>query len=219
MKDIQHPEDLSCPKFNGRSCDCRCCHDIVDLESQMLEMARRLMNMKAAKNKTHSLINRRLPPEILSAVFLDCLPTSEELDYCCKIEHPFDFYPLQLWNVCSHWRDIAWSTPDLWCQLSLALYADQLEEKAVLLADLAREWLDRSGGLPLSVHILMQSDDNAFYNNQTNFTIQHPVIEVLKMYSHRWQDLSLRMWVPCISQMGIDVAEIPILRTLKMWPR
>lgn len=181
-------------------------------------MVQWLRELKSEKNETHSLINKWLPPEILSAIFVDCLATLEELDYCCKHEHWVNFSPLQLGNVCCHWHDITWSMPSLWCQLSLTLYSDQLGERASLLADLTCKWLDRSGSLPLSLYVLMKSNDNTFYNNQSNFTIQHPVIKIVKMYLQWWQDLYLWMWVPCVSQMGTDIMEIPILQTLKLWP-
>ncbi|KAJ7649376.1 hypothetical protein DFH06DRAFT_901717, partial [Mycena polygramma] len=56
-----------------------------------------------------------LPPEILSGIFVECLPTHEHR------ARPFPVTPpLSLAQVCRHWRSIALLTSELWSYLDLA---------------------------------------------------------------------------------------------------
>lgn len=144
-------------------------------------------DLKLERNRTHSLVNQRMPTEILSTVFAYCIPSPRELEYFFEHQRPVMLTPLQLGRICHHWRDVAWSTPALWNQIFVFLKSEQLGETASLLADLACEWLDRSGALPLSFYI--QMDDNDFYDTTQSLGQGHPVLEIVEQDSQRWQDL------------------------------
>ncbi|KAJ7639265.1 hypothetical protein FB45DRAFT_702489, partial [Roridomyces roridus] len=58
-----------------------------------------------------------LPPEIMSEMFIHCLPTKRSgLDSFNFAEAPF-----LLSRVCSRWRQIVLSTPELWKELEIDL--------------------------------------------------------------------------------------------------
>ncbi|KAF9459495.1 hypothetical protein BDZ94DRAFT_1312308 [Collybia nuda] len=57
---------------------------------------------------------QRIPPEILSAIFIECLVET-------RVELPprrrgpgHESYPWVLGHVCSHWSTVLWSTPEIW---------------------------------------------------------------------------------------------------------
>ncbi|KIJ13172.1 hypothetical protein PAXINDRAFT_50824, partial [Paxillus involutus ATCC 200175] len=73
-------------------------------------------NKMIASMKTHqgfiSCI-RRFPPEVLGEIFVQCLPGDTYI-------HPGpDTVPLLLTGICKGWRQVALSTPRLWCSLRI----------------------------------------------------------------------------------------------------
>jgi hypothetical protein len=87
---------------------------------------------------------RRLPPEVLSEVFLHCLPDKAFVDPA-----PLE-PPLLLANVCTTWRSIALSTAGLWSSIAVNVTGvDICPHK-----DLVKLWVGRSGSHPLSFQIL-----------------------------------------------------------------
>lgn len=195
MSDARKNEDRPCSDLYGESCTCRCCQEMAQLELQLLEgqgplegIARKCQNLKSEKNRTHSLINKRIPPEIFSTIFAYCLPTSKAFEESMQSDGLLDFMPLDLGNICRQWRDIAWSTPVLWRRLFLELEPEPIDpERASLVADLTQEWLGRSGGLSLAIYI--RKDDYASHYREDPHPDDHPVIAILRRYSQRWQDL------------------------------
>ncbi|KIM36727.1 hypothetical protein M413DRAFT_31363 [Hebeloma cylindrosporum] len=94
------------------------------------------------------LINR-MPFEILSQIFFFSLPESF-FDYS-----DFESTPLLLGAVCLMWRDVAWSTPQLWNRMKIQLTPRSLRSKVKV----ACGWLNRSGRLPLFIRISVRSPD------------------------------------------------------------
>jgi hypothetical protein len=58
---------------------------------------------------------RRMPAEILSSIFLECLPVGK-LDSFQPSAHKA---PLLVSSICSRWRNVAISTPQLWSSVYL----------------------------------------------------------------------------------------------------
>ncbi|KAG1848496.1 hypothetical protein DFJ58DRAFT_465771 [Suillus subalutaceus] len=104
-----------------------------------------------------SLISR-LPTEILSEIFLYCLPEDEHLVNASKQA------PMLLTNICRRWREIAVGMPRLWCSLQVEFWYPYWQMRAS-----AHErwqaralgydsWLKRSGGRPLSLKLECGND-------------------------------------------------------------
>ncbi|KAJ6544684.1 hypothetical protein DFH09DRAFT_1088549, partial [Mycena vulgaris] len=87
----------------------------------------------------------RLPLEISSEIFIDCLPNPPD--------HPNPTTaPLLLLNICSSWTNVALSTTALWASLTLDLANDPkgtTEQYRVLVSG----WLGRAQGRPLSLSL------------------------------------------------------------------
>ena len=111
---------------------------------------------------------RRLPPELLGEIFCYCLPH----DYDKNGAHKAVMLPS---HVCSHWRDVALSTPTLWTNIVLRVTNPGTVESRVALVT---SWFSRSGGSPLS------------FTLEGRESVQ-PILAFLLRYCNRWQHISL----------------------------
>ncbi|KAG1874353.1 hypothetical protein F4604DRAFT_2009721 [Suillus subluteus] len=83
----------------------------------------------------------RLPTEVLSHIFVHCLPEDKYLSPASKLA------PVLLTKICRRWREVAVGTPSLWCRLNVP-YDLRRQEELPFCLDL---WLKRSRGRPLSL--------------------------------------------------------------------
>ncbi|KAG1799597.1 hypothetical protein EV424DRAFT_1439409 [Suillus variegatus] len=84
----------------------------------------------------------RLPPEILSLIFVRCLPETEHL-----LPSP-TLAPVLLTRICRRWRDVAIGMSSLWCG---ALIVDNSHKEWQRAASCYNTWFERSRDLPLSL--------------------------------------------------------------------
>ena len=84
---------------------------------------------------------RSLPPELLSQIFISCLPENP----CFS---PL-FSPLLLTQVCHYWRVVALETHELWSTVMIRNHA--MKRRGIL--SLLNLWLERSGTRPLDVFL------------------------------------------------------------------
>ena len=158
-------------------CDPR--DELAELDDLMERLRLKRYDLKRKINRFHSPIVRQLPPDITSTIFEFCLP--DVTDYpLSPFEKNFSipFSPLSLGAICSYWRNIAWSTPSLWS--SLAVHNPD-KHNSHTVTGTAREWLTRSGQLPLSIFIL------STFHNKTVLAL----IDIINQYSTRWSNLDL----------------------------
>jgi len=101
-------------------------------------------------NTSHSIFSSaiwRLPTEILSQIFLYCLPEDQYLSLRTSTEAP-----ILLTQICRRWREVALDLPRLWCRLQLEAepwrWMD-LDRRALLY----KSWIKRSRGYPLSLKL------------------------------------------------------------------
>jgi len=139
----------------------------------------------------------RLPPEILSEIFIRCLP--EGRNPICSLSDA----PLLLGLVCRSWRDVSLSTPHLWSSIHVAF------SKSIYVAPTmgakrhgVKAWLDRSGSLPLSFSIFGNShfrhDIGAAdpeQKQETEMFYDHlkQLFQYFIQQTHRWQNVELRL--------------------------
>ncbi|KAJ6561448.1 hypothetical protein DFH09DRAFT_1159971 [Mycena vulgaris] len=104
----------------------------------------------------------RLPVELITEIFIHCLPDSEkEVDeglmvhlFSASQSHPPP--SLVLSRICSSWREISLSTPALWSTLYLNWNMTPLtvfDDSGTRLAEVIEWWFERARLLPLSVVI------------------------------------------------------------------
>ncbi|OJA16627.1 hypothetical protein AZE42_06002 [Rhizopogon vesiculosus] len=94
----------------------------------------------------------RFPFEVLSHIFIHCLPETKYLSPAARLA------PMLLTRVCRRWRDVALGTPSLWCRLSVEAASHSDWQRAVFCYD---SWLQRSGSRPLSLKLLYSVDNAA----------------------------------------------------------
>jgi hypothetical protein len=92
---------------------------------------------------------RRLPPELLTEIFLHCLPQFVQ-------PHP-NKAPLLLTQICSWWRCVCISSPQIWSSLELVYKVcettSNLHDSKRNTEALVDLWLSRSGDCPLSLSL------------------------------------------------------------------
>jgi len=91
----------------------------------------------------------RLPTEVLSQIFVHCLPAT---DYLWARTGQA---PLLLTRICRRWREVAVGTASLWCRLRVPFHYKDWRRKAFCY-DL---WLKRSRGYPLSLKVMCFESD------------------------------------------------------------
>ncbi|KAF9258791.1 hypothetical protein L218DRAFT_876250, partial [Marasmius fiardii PR-910] len=96
--------------------------------------------------------SRKLPADIWSLIFVQCLPPSE---FAVGV---ITEAPLVLTRICRWWREIALSTTGLWStiHINIPIKPDNAEDEWYITKMQARmegvtAWLDRSGSLPLGI--------------------------------------------------------------------
>ncbi|KAF8180031.1 hypothetical protein K438DRAFT_1725683 [Mycena galopus ATCC 62051] len=143
---------------------------------------------------------RAMPPEILQQIFVGCLPTRHN-----AIMHPSDS-PLLLGRVCSAWRTIALSTPELWSSVHVVVPTSP-EPAAV--CELLRTWLQRSGNWPLSISVFIPQG-TGFEENLRTF------MNIILPHSPRWKSLRLlqRSWPELLCKLSSE--DVPSLEVLQI---
>ncbi|KAJ3996626.1 hypothetical protein F5050DRAFT_69858 [Lentinula boryana] len=97
---------------------------------------------------------RKLPVEIISEIFSQCLPEVDTSSVIWSSEpHPFQA-PLLLTQVCRSWRSIAIATPRLWSTLIINASNGSPSHGAI-----TKLWLDRSRNVPLTLTLLVRATD------------------------------------------------------------
>jgi hypothetical protein len=136
----------------------------------------------------------RLPPELLSLIFLECLPASPK---------PWDpnSAPLLLMQICGHWRKIALSTALLWRHIHVELNTSSPESQIAWVEN----WLVRSSGCPLSVLL-----------HSYGANVGHPVFNAIVLHAPQWEDLDIQLPYPLILTLLSAQNNLPMLRRLRI---
>jgi len=165
-----------------------------------------------AWNAIHDPFTHKLPPEIASHILRLSLPTLNNEEDGPSANHGQwsiirkDWAaPLKLGSVCRKWRQLAWSTPNLWTTVYIRIKPSMTASTAESLPGLLCEWLGRSGVLPLTIYFFPFHDFTKFMFEDDlpdiNFTgtwtntldvAAGLVIGILNFYSARWRSLYLK---------------------------
>lgn len=191
---------------------------ITQLHQEKAALLRRLNSIQSA--------SRSLPLETLSLIFQYAVlpsPGGEEkegmlMSTVFAPPHRNRYFQLVLGSVSARWRDVVYSTPQLWAQLSFAITPESLERHSSFMA-LA---LGRSGRIPLSLDFsfpryLDFPPDSTFTNPHTDELLSDHLSRVKELRlinpSQRWFTT-----VPQLSQItkltvGFDAAR----NGLELW--
>jgi hypothetical protein len=142
---------------------------------------------------------RRLSPELLSEIFMHCLPQNNyELTSLRR-----DAAPLLFGQVCSYWRKVSLSTPGLWSSLCLNLCTPRNPD---IIADAVSTWLSRSGQLPLSLSL--------YFREEAPTPLAYSAIRAIMPYSQRWESLDLFLPKSLLRSLFSIPGPLPRLRRL-----
>ncbi|KAJ7720170.1 hypothetical protein B0H16DRAFT_1604994 [Mycena metata] len=141
---------------------------------------------------------RRLPPEILSSVFMaPTFPPVAPKGLQAVVGRALD----PIVAVCSHWRATALATPEFWSTFSVSLSA-----KNEVSMDLLNLYLERSKSYPLSLRIFTR-----------NFRRVHrDILTRLLSTSERWSSLHLNFETRLLPLFSSLRGRLPYLESLSL---
>ncbi|KAJ3541958.1 hypothetical protein NMY22_g3690 [Coprinellus aureogranulatus] len=127
-------------------------NDEVEALERALEerLAQRIL-LSASIDRHKTLLHpiRRLPKEILQAIFMFCLPARHHPHLPAMDQRAA---PLTLTRVCRDWRDLALNTPELWQRLHIVVQTGTRRFLEFHMA-IVNRWLTAAKGQPLSISI------------------------------------------------------------------
>jgi len=189
-------EQVSCVMSEGNGCSA--CIERAAIRDKINQLEEEIIKLKAKyhmlgtmTNATHDPFIHRLPPEIGSQIFHLCLPALDPTGYAHHAQKLL-LQVLGLGAVCRKWRQLAWATPNLWDILSITISPKRVRTRGSSWPGLIKEWLGRSGGLPLTISFLHDQDDSP--NPEESDSALQGIIDVLALYSSRWQNLYLEVY-------------------------
>ena len=164
---------------------CPACREDVALERKIQELQERRRELHTKMNAIHDPFILKLPPEIASYIFL--LSIGERDDHHISYGRVYLPTPFLLGAVCSGWRQLARSTPALWTRLvfNLPLPNSEFMED---LPRLVEDWLERSGGLPLTLKVFYCSTYGEPPPDRHAL-----VIDALNRHSRRWSEVEFSL--------------------------
>ncbi|KAF8072221.1 hypothetical protein FPV67DRAFT_1667654 [Lyophyllum atratum] len=158
----------------------------------------------------------RLPVELVRTIFCWCLPSRD------SAMSSKDF-PLLLGRVCSAWRQISFSTPQLWTSLYIQVPRMDISkpEKQDLLTRYGRAviaWLKRSASLPISLSFI-DDGQSPFHPNSLALT-ETPgfyLLEILLGFSDRWNHVNFAVDYRSMAYLArLNEHDVPFLHTAQI---
>ncbi|KAH9486028.1 hypothetical protein JR316_0000092 [Psilocybe cubensis] len=205
----------SCSIANGKACTV--CVQYSDLESQIQETKRilekqleKLRELREAMNWSHDRIVSKSLTEITSIIFQHTLPTlrrdtnGSEIDVWKFIDKKDLCWPLKLGAVSRAWRQIAWSTPQLW-----TFVCQKITFSKASTPELMEDWLSRAGNLPLSIWLHISAYDETYLNLEK-------VVNLVNAKSHRWYEFGIYGPSQSFQLFSGNSSGAPILHTLEL---
>lgn len=157
---------------------CLACKEDMELEHKIQELQERRRHLRTKINANHDPFVLRLPPELASHIFLLSIRSRDTLSRIRR--RKFIPTPYLLGAVCQGWRQLARSTPELWSKLAFTISDISKSRTMEALPHLIADWLERLGGLPLTLQINYSRDSHLLAEGYI------PIIDALNRHSERW---------------------------------
>ena len=183
----------------------------IDTEIQCLMAKREQVQRSLDIYNTILSPARRLLPDILQEIFYHCIVRTYPILSATEA-------PMVLTRVCSSWRSVALSSPRIWTRLHIPLPGDPQmyssygsygirDDRAVevrrqgfskmmqLRCRAVKDWLDRSGSLPLSLSISFPFGYEPLTDNSgaEEDEVVDPLFQTIRPFASRWRHLNLSM--------------------------
>ncbi|KAF4611429.1 hypothetical protein D9613_004431 [Agrocybe pediades] len=197
--------NISLFKYNKSECpiedgNCRLCREIQAIEKDVEDIAIRLKNLlsrhqqlRTETNHTHSPIIRDLPVEILSKIFYSCFsdgmmdadgegPSWSDTDV-----------PLRVGAVCRTWRQVAWSSPELWTAI-LVKRTFTTASHVCNQYPIMTGWIHRSRVLPVYITLYENTEDGTKPGSVAEgCDCWERTLQLVAECSDRWKDADLNL--------------------------
>lgn len=180
----------------------------VDKHTRALQAIKRERNeiceqLTACKLSLGWMVIDLLPAEILSQVFVYCVPQEEFRHWGGYADISY------LTLVCKRWRTILLDTPDFWASLSLIFAARDIEPQMRQLTTC----IQRSGSIPLSLELMWYPPDKDGFAKHLEYFKEHIEPTLAPSFS-RWRHISLCL--PLHIAMYVLSKKLPSLVNLSL---
>ena len=199
-----------------QNCSCSPCHALSQVEKRLAEakalvehLTLETYRLKSTVNMAHDPLISCLPQELASRIFTFCIsPFANQRLAPSRLRDRSYSTVGTLTLVCNVWKNIAWSTPQLWNVFAIELRS--YEYASIL--QLSETYLKRSGALPLAIRIDIHEDEDLSQFPSATF---YPMFDSLNVHSHRWHTLALHIPFSLTSRLrGCPSSETPRLQNL-----
>ena len=202
---------------------------IFDVQRTLSSLLEKRNALQSSIDRCDSILSlvRRVPVELWRDIFSHCLSTHR---------NPIISYseaPLLLTHVCSLWRSIALTTPQIWTRIYVPVFStakdpiwavtpthldrpelsDFFADKMEYRCTMVQEWLGRAGSLPLSISLTMQSGEPLQ-------PIHRQLLDIIIQSLDRCQHLELMLIMMGEAQnilMRVGAAQLPKLHELNIY--
>jgi hypothetical protein len=197
--------------------------ELERLDAEIKRLTEHRNELKTFLDAHHALLSpmRRLSPEILQTIFVECLSHPPYSSYPVLANSDA---PLLLGRVCSSWRQIAYGCAMLWSSIHIAIPDPRTSDEEALLHRLrleaTTEWLKRSGALPLHISIFGRLNRHAEAPRITNAEQCDwvtPYAEALLRFASRWKTLDIAVPL-CYLQPWNNLTgqQVPLLQNIQV---
>ena len=205
-KEVNAEDQLvTCTMLKGGPCstckEMEVIHDQIEqLEEGITKLMAKQRMLASRMNAIHDPFIHKLSPEIGSHIFCLCLPMLDDNECDPQDERKEVTRVLRLGAVCQKWHQLAWATPNLWELLYVNIGPPMERSLVESLPGLLREWLSRSGMLPLTIFLQQFEDgDNSpsYTDSPDEFvvkTLEHvtdKIVHIINLHSGQWRNLHL----------------------------
>ncbi|KZP34319.1 hypothetical protein FIBSPDRAFT_1035386 [Athelia psychrophila] len=188
------------------------------LVAERIEHKQELLESLAKTHKALLAPILRLPSEVLSEIFLQCI-TIPGIDQSLwtNSTFPFENTPLRLASVCRPWRAVALAHSRLWSSISLTIHPKECKRHIALL----ELYFLRSRSTPLCINLQDCCRDNIndfksqtlLYRNDMQCLMRVVVAKSECWERIRFQMLSKSMWRTLCPAMGFS---LPMLASVEL---
>ena len=185
--------------------------DLVHIDTEIERLMAKREQVQTSLDVYNTILSpaRRLLPDILQEIFYHCIGRTYPILSATEA-------PMVLTRVCSSWRSVALSSPRIWTRLHIPLPGDPrmyssygsfgmkddravevrrqvFSKKMQLRCQAVKDWLGRSGSLPLSLSISFPfgyeppTDSSGAEDDE----IADPLFQTIRPFASRWRHLAL----------------------------
>ncbi|PPQ72934.1 hypothetical protein CVT26_014543 [Gymnopilus dilepis] len=181
---------------------CTVCQELVTVNDEIERVKAMLHGLfdkqdeiRSRLNITHPSIVDRLPVEVAAHIFIT---------YATDCQYRRTSALLRLGAISRRWRQIAWSTPGIWSEISFYFPRQRIPQERL---ELIEEWLARTSGYPLTIKLMEHNLSDSSPYLEEFFAL----IDILNQYCKQWSRLfislppSLLLSFDCSSCISCDI--------------